>query len=112
MQESERPSSTLKLRMPSWTYSSGAKATLNGQDLSLPTPGTNRKSFYKKLFIAQLFSLSLETNREAIIFSVFNAGNFMSVTKSWNPGDTITLDLPLSLRMEAIKGVFLNAHEY
>lgn len=60
--------STLKLRIPPWTYSSGAKATLNGQDLSFPTPG-----------------------------------NFLSVTKSWSPGDTITLDLPLSLRMEAIK---------
>ncbi|KAJ8539850.1 hypothetical protein K7X08_014102 [Anisodus acutangulus] len=32
-------SSTLNLRIPSWTHSSGSKATLNGKDLSLPTPG-------------------------------------------------------------------------
>ncbi|XP_028062117.1 uncharacterized protein LOC114265503 isoform X2 [Camellia sinensis] len=31
--------STLHLRVPFWTYSNGAKAVLNGQDLSLPTPG-------------------------------------------------------------------------
>ncbi|KAA8549550.1 hypothetical protein F0562_001432 [Nyssa sinensis] len=33
-----RPSA-LNLRIPLWTYSNGAKAVLNGQDLSLPTPG-------------------------------------------------------------------------
>ncbi|XP_055814842.1 uncharacterized protein LOC129884576 [Solanum dulcamara] len=33
-------SSTLNLRIPSWTHSSGAKATLNGKDFSLPTPGS------------------------------------------------------------------------
>lgn len=32
-------SSTLNLRIPSWTHPSGAKATINGNDLSLPTPG-------------------------------------------------------------------------
>ncbi|PON69758.1 Six-hairpin glycosidase [Parasponia andersonii] len=32
-------SSTLNLRVPSWTQSSGAKATLNAKDLSLPAPG-------------------------------------------------------------------------
>ncbi|XP_009767360.1 uncharacterized protein [Nicotiana sylvestris] len=61
-------SSTLNLRIPSWTYSSGAKATLNGKDLSLPTPG-----------------------------------NFLSITKNWGQGDKITLELPMSLRTEAIK---------
>ncbi|XP_074350494.1 uncharacterized protein LOC141689888 isoform X1 [Apium graveolens] len=30
---------TLKLRIPIWTYSNGAKAALNGQELSLPDPG-------------------------------------------------------------------------
>ncbi|KAK4419527.1 hypothetical protein Salat_2365600 [Sesamum alatum] len=68
----ERPnegiSSTLKLRIPLWTYSSGSKASLNGQELSLPAPG-----------------------------------NFLSITKSWSPGDEISLDLPLRLRSEAIK---------
>ncbi|KAM3289037.1 hypothetical protein P3S67_017324 [Capsicum chacoense] len=36
---SSGPSSTLNLRIPIWTHSSGANATLNGKDLSLPTPG-------------------------------------------------------------------------
>uniref|UniRef100_A0A5B7A8L3 Alpha-L-arabinofuranosidase B arabinose-binding domain-containing protein n=1 Tax=Davidia involucrata TaxID=16924 RepID=A0A5B7A8L3_DAVIN len=61
-------SSTLNLRIPLWTYSNGAKAVLNGQDLSLPTPG-----------------------------------NFLSVTRKWSPGDKISLDLPITLRTEAIK---------
>ncbi|GFP98769.1 hypothetical protein PHJA_002020800 [Phtheirospermum japonicum] len=30
-------------------------------------------------------------------------GNFLSITKSWSPGDEISLDLPLILRSEAIK---------
>ncbi|KAM3199228.1 hypothetical protein P3L10_031588 [Capsicum annuum] len=36
---SSGPSSTLNLRIPIWTHSSGVNATLNGKDLSLPTPG-------------------------------------------------------------------------
>ena len=32
-------SSTLNLRVPSWTQLSGAKATLNAKDVSLPAPG-------------------------------------------------------------------------
>ncbi|GMN26437.1 hypothetical protein TIFTF001_001291 [Ficus carica] len=32
--------STLNLRIPSWTHSSGAKAKLNGQDISLTSPGS------------------------------------------------------------------------
>ncbi|KAL9169075.1 hypothetical protein ABFS82_04G055900 [Erythranthe guttata] len=32
-------SSTLNLRIPLWTYSNGSKASLNGQELSLPPPG-------------------------------------------------------------------------
>lgn len=30
----------------------------------------------------------------------------MSITKSWSPGDEISLELPLSLRSETIKGIF------
>ncbi|XP_043691512.1 uncharacterized protein LOC122642154 isoform X1 [Telopea speciosissima] len=33
-------SSTLNLRIPLWTYSNGAKAALNAQNLDLPQPGT------------------------------------------------------------------------
>ncbi|XP_073050153.1 LOW QUALITY PROTEIN: uncharacterized protein [Primulina eburnea] len=31
--------STLNFRIPPWTYSAGAKASFNGQDISLPSPG-------------------------------------------------------------------------
>ncbi|XP_071915936.1 uncharacterized protein [Coffea arabica] len=30
-------------------------------------------------------------------------GNFLSVTRKWSPGDKVTLEFPLSLRLEAIK---------
>lgn len=33
------------------------------------------------------------------------AGNFLSVTRKWSAGDKITLELPMSLRIEAIKGI-------
>ncbi|KAG6403129.1 hypothetical protein SASPL_135346 [Salvia splendens] len=60
--------STLNFRIPLWTYSKGAKATLNGQNLPLPSPGS-----------------------------------FLSVSRSWSRGDSITIELPISLRTEAIK---------
>ncbi|KAL1539612.1 hypothetical protein AAHA92_24071 [Salvia divinorum] len=59
---------TLNFRIPLWTYSKGAKATLNGQNLPLPSPGS-----------------------------------FLSVSRSWSRGDSITIELPISLRTEAIK---------
>ncbi|KAJ7980754.1 DUF1680 domain-containing protein [Quillaja saponaria] len=61
-------SSTLNLRIPVWTHLDGAKATLNGQSLSVPAPGT-----------------------------------FLSVRRNWSPGDTLTLQLPISLRTETVK---------
>ncbi|KAJ7980755.1 DUF1680 domain-containing protein [Quillaja saponaria] len=61
-------SSTLNLRIPVWTHLDGAKATLNGQSLSVPAPGT-----------------------------------FLSVRQNWRAGDTLTLQLPISLRTETIK---------
>ncbi|KAJ8640885.1 hypothetical protein MRB53_017579 [Persea americana] len=60
--------SNLYLRIPFWTNSNGAKATLNSRTLPLPFPG-----------------------------------NFMSVTKSWSSNDKLTVQLPISLRLEAIK---------
>ncbi|XP_073139496.1 uncharacterized protein [Henckelia pumila] len=60
--------STLNFRIPPWTNSAGAKASFNGQDISLPSPG-----------------------------------NFLSLTRNWTPGDKVTLELPISLRTEAIK---------
>ncbi|XP_051118639.1 uncharacterized protein LOC127242930 [Andrographis paniculata] len=64
----EAKQSTLKMRIPQWTYRNASKASLNGRDLSLPQPGT-----------------------------------FLSITRSWIPGDRINLELRMSLRTEAIK---------
>ncbi|XP_050224605.1 uncharacterized protein LOC126674230 [Mercurialis annua] len=61
-------SSTLNLRIPIWTQSKDAKATLNDQTLTVPPPG-----------------------------------NFLSVTRSWSSADKLVLQLPMSLRTEAIK---------
>ncbi|XVE78851.1 hypothetical protein DITRI_Ditri14bG0011300 [Diplodiscus trichospermus] len=58
--------STLNLRIPIWTQSEGAKATLNAQNLDLPAPGS-----------------------------------FLTV--KWSAADNLTLQLPISLRMEPIK---------
>lgn len=60
--------STLKLRIPPWTYSNDAKAALNGQELSLPDPG-----------------------------------NFLLISRQWNINDEIAIELPISIRTEAIK---------
>ncbi|KAK9274092.1 hypothetical protein L1049_018906 [Liquidambar formosana] len=67
-EEGAGQSSTLNLRIPTWTVSNGAKAVLNGQSLSLPAPG-----------------------------------NFLSITGKWSPSDKLTLQLPITLRTEAIK---------
>ena len=37
-------SSNLNLRIPSWTHTDGAKASLNDQSLNLPAPGVNFSS--------------------------------------------------------------------
>lgn len=66
--ESTAKSSTLNMRIPSWTSSNGGKATVNDQDLSFTLPGS-----------------------------------FLSVTRKWSSGDGLALQLPISLRTEAIK---------
>lgn len=33
------------------------------------------------------------------------AGNFLSIKQNWKSGDQVTMELPLSIRTEAIKGV-------
>ncbi|KAL8140151.1 hypothetical protein V2J09_006172 [Rumex salicifolius] len=60
--------STLNVRVPSWTYSNRAVSTLNGEKLVLPNPGS-----------------------------------FLSVTRNWKSGDQIVLELPLTLRTEAVQ---------
>ncbi|KAJ6346678.1 hypothetical protein OIU76_003376 [Salix suchowensis] len=66
--------STLHLRMPIWTNSEGATATINSQSLPLPAPGS-----------------------------------FLSVNRKWSSSDKLTLQIPISLRTEAIKD---DRHEY
>ncbi|PIN05011.1 hypothetical protein CDL12_22454 [Handroanthus impetiginosus] len=56
--QEEVPSSTLKLRIPFWAYSYGSKASLNGQDLSLPEPG-NFLSINKRWSPREKISLDL-----------------------------------------------------
>lgn len=63
----EGSSSTMNIRIPSWT-TSNAKASLNNQAIPLTS-----------------------------------AGNFLSVTKKWSTSDVITLEMPITLRMEAIQ---------
>ncbi|KAH8512479.1 hypothetical protein H0E87_005941 [Populus deltoides] len=60
--------STLYLRIPIWTNSEGATATINSQSLRLPAPGS-----------------------------------FLSVNRKWRSSDKLTLQIPISLRTEAIK---------
>ena len=36
-----------------------------------------------------------------------DAGSFLSLTRNWSPGDKLTLQLPIRLRTEAIKGNIL-----
>ncbi|KAJ7005163.1 hypothetical protein NC653_009853 [Populus alba x Populus x berolinensis] len=66
--------STLYLRIPIWTNSEGATATINSQSLRLPAPGS-----------------------------------FLSVNRKWRSSDKLTLQIPISLRTEAIKD---DRHEY
>ena len=66
--------STLYLRIPIWTNSEGATATINSQSLPLPAPGS-----------------------------------FLSVNRKWSSSDKLTLQIPISLRTEAIKD---DRHEY
>ncbi|KAJ4850965.1 hypothetical protein Tsubulata_002496 [Turnera subulata] len=60
------PSSTLNLRIPSWTHSNGAKAVINGQSLSVPAPGnflsvTRKWATGDKLSLQFPISLRTET---------------------------------------------------
>ncbi|KAJ6387853.1 hypothetical protein OIU77_026423 [Salix suchowensis] len=66
--------STLHLRIPIWTNSEGATATINSQSLPLPAPGS-----------------------------------FLSVNRKWSSSNKLTLQIPISLRTEAIKD---DRHEY
>ncbi|XP_062178542.1 uncharacterized protein LOC133883280 [Phragmites australis] len=59
---------TLNVRIPSWTSTYGAKATLNGKDLGFASPGT-----------------------------------FLTISKQWGSTDKLLLQLPINLRIEAIK---------
>ena len=55
-------SSNLNLRIPSWTHTDGAKASLNDQSLNLPAPGVNFSS---------ISSSSKEGNNKFLRLSLF-----------------------------------------
>jgi hypothetical protein len=54
-----------------------------------------------------LKTIKKKENIEFLHYSYRDAGNFLSVTKNWRPGDKLTLQLPISLRTEAIQGIFM-----
>ncbi|XP_028780040.1 uncharacterized protein LOC114736399 [Neltuma alba] len=62
-------SSTLNLRIPTWTHVDGFNALLNGKPLNQQVKG----------------------------------GSYLSVTRKWSAGDSLTLSLPITLRSEHIK---------
>ncbi|XP_054813869.1 uncharacterized protein LOC129314454 [Prosopis cineraria] len=64
------PSSTLNLRIPTWTHANGSNALLNGKPL---------------------------LNQQV------NGGSYLSVTRKWSAGDSLTLSWPITLRSEHVK---------
>lgn len=119
--------SSLNLRMPVWTYSNGAQASLNGQNLPLPPPGVkynyyfrvNERTtpffhnlFFLSFFVKTVCSLNLITPLTEFVLKwhftnwyIPTAGNFLSATERWSYNDKLTIQLPLSLRTEAIQGI-------
>ena len=51
--------------------------------------------------------LYLSENDHFLDYFIHDAGNFLSVTRNWGAGDKLTLELPISLRTEDIKGIFI-----
>ena len=99
---------TLNVRIPTWTSSSGAKATLNDKDLELTSPGMLISNQHRNK-INEIFELplSLMNCREVfLIQSRFVSGTFLTISKQWDSGDRLSLQLPIHLRTEAIKGEF------
>ncbi|KAM3730551.1 hypothetical protein ACB098_12G095900 [Castanea mollissima] len=56
LKEGAAQSSNLNLRIPSWTHTDGAKASLNDQSLNLPAPGANFSSISSLVVIDRLES--------------------------------------------------------
>lgn len=57
--------------------------------------------------ISRFFSFLKQTFNDQFLV----AGNFLSLTRNWNPGDKITLELPISLRTETIKGISVGMNQ-
>ncbi|KAB1200186.1 hypothetical protein CJ030_MR0G007896 [Morella rubra] len=99
--------SNLNLRIPSWTHADGAKGSVNAERLPLPAPG--HLVLHSCIFGETIEFISLskvkEKRREKdnLDYWYGEAGNFLSVTRNWRAGDKLTLELPISLRTEAIK---------
>lgn len=90
---------TLNIRVPFWSLSDGVKASINAENLPSPIPGLGIKIIRITLLKSfQHFSF-------AILFEP-PAGSFLSVTRKWNSGDKLSLELPLTLRLEHIQGKY------
>jgi hypothetical protein len=82
------------VRVPSWTSTDGATATLNGQILNLTSAGNFTNEM---ILIFQMRDPLLHACRSL-------AGDFLTLTKLWGD-DTLLLRFPINLRTEAIKGM-------
>jgi hypothetical protein len=83
----------VSVRVPSWTSTDGATATLNGQILNLTSAGNFTNEM---ILIFQMRDPLLHDCRPL-------TGDFLTLTKLWGD-DTLLLRFPINLRTEAIKG--------
>lgn len=98
--------SSLNLRIPFWANTKGAKAVINNRNLPLPAPGM-------EMACKSSFSFLNPTNRNSSpIFNILDSGNYLSVTRKWNPADRLFIQLPINLWTEAIKGFLIRNLTY
>lgn len=113
----------LTLRIPFWTHSEGAKASLNGQHLALPSPGLNFHLIYidtvslilfkrKKLKDRCTFILRKQRFRVIWYIWLLHSGNYLTLARKWSTGDQINLELPVKLRTDPIQGIFVPSYIY
>ncbi|KAG6513650.1 hypothetical protein ZIOFF_023983 [Zingiber officinale] len=104
--------STLNLRIPSWTSLSGAKVLLNDENLKL-TPGMMHSIYlsdFRQYFCLVMnlcqsptISMALKPSVMLLYDAIRFIEKFLSVTRNWTSNDNLTLVLPLILRTESIK---------
>ena len=59
-------------------------------------------------FSLPIIKKKIKKNDHFIDYYIHDAGTYLSVNRNWGPADKLTLDLPFSLRTEAINGNFHN----